>query len=78
MQLPLTGEQFFAVCSRDSAFARPAQVTLLLLARSAILAQLWVWVGIAYHMACFTHINPLAYAFGASVCGNERMNCGVQ
>lgn len=33
---------------------------------SAILALLWVWIGIAYHLAFFTDINPLAYAFGAT------------
>lgn len=32
---------------------------------SAILALLWGWVGVAYHLAFFTSINPLAYAFGA-------------
>jgi hypothetical protein len=29
-----------------------------------ILALLWAWVGVAYHLAWFTSINPLAYAFG--------------
>jgi len=32
---------------------------------SAILAVLWAWTGIAYHIAFFTGINPLAYVFGA-------------
>lgn len=30
---------------------------------SAILAVLWVWQALAYHLAFFTAINPLAYAF---------------
>jgi hypothetical protein len=32
---------------------------------SAILAGLWTWLGIAYHLAFFTAINPLAYGFAA-------------
>jgi hypothetical protein len=32
---------------------------------SAILAFLWLWIGLAYHLAFFTTINPLAYAFAA-------------
>lgn len=37
---------------------------------SAILALLWAWLGLAYHLAFFTSINPLAYAFaGLSVAG---------
>jgi Family of unknown function (DUF6064) len=32
---------------------------------SAILAFLWVWQALAYHLAFFTAINPLAYAFSA-------------
>ncbi len=32
---------------------------------SAILAFLWVWQALAYHLAFFTAINPLAYAFAA-------------
>jgi hypothetical protein len=32
---------------------------------SGILAVLWVWLGIAYHLAFFARINPLAYAFSA-------------
>jgi len=30
---------------------------------SAILAFLWAWLGLAYHLAFFAAINPLAYAF---------------
>lgn len=32
---------------------------------SAILTFLWVWQALAYHLAFFTAINPLAYAFAA-------------
>ena len=32
---------------------------------SAILAALWLWQAVAYHLAFFTLINPLAYAFAA-------------
>ena len=32
---------------------------------SLILACLWTWVGLAYHLAFFARINPLAYAFAA-------------
>jgi hypothetical protein len=56
-----------------------AGVALLLAARpgtgahqgvSAILGALWLWLGLAYHLAFFASINPLAYAFAAvSVAG---------
>ncbi len=37
---------------------------------SAILAFLWLWIGLTYHLAFFTTINPLAYAFAVlSVAG---------
>ncbi|MGM0541188.1 MAG: DUF6064 family protein [Pseudomonadota bacterium] len=32
---------------------------------SAILAFLWAWLAITYHLAFFTRINPLAYVFSA-------------
>ncbi|HWE21637.1 MAG TPA: DUF6064 family protein [Hyphomicrobiaceae bacterium] len=32
---------------------------------AAILAILWMWNGLAYHLAFFTPINPAAYAFAA-------------
>lgn len=32
---------------------------------SAILAFLWGWLGLAYHLAFFASINPLAYVFSA-------------
>lgn len=40
------------------------------MAISAILAILWAWVALAYHLAFFSTINPLAYLFaGASLIG---------
>ena len=49
-----------------------AAITLLLWKRSwssvaisGILALLWAWMGVVYHLAFFTSINPLAYVFGA-------------
>jgi hypothetical protein len=30
-----------------------------------ILGFLWLWIGIVYHLACFTTINKAAYLFGA-------------
>lgn len=32
---------------------------------STLLAVLWLWMALAYHLAFFTGINPLAYAFAA-------------
>ena len=38
---------------------------------SAILAALWAWLAIAYHLAFFAAVNPLAYAFaGISLVGS--------
>jgi Na+/H+ antiporter NhaD/arsenite permease-like protein len=31
---------------------------------STILAVLWAWIGIVYHLAFFSRINPAAYVFG--------------
>lgn len=37
---------------------------------SALLAGLWLWLGVAYHWVFFTRINPAAHGFGAlSVAG---------
>lgn len=37
---------------------------------SAILAILWAWLALVYHLAFFTRINPLAYVFsGLSLAG---------
>jgi len=32
---------------------------------SGVLAFLWLWAGIFYHLTFFTRINPAAYIFGA-------------
>jgi hypothetical protein len=32
---------------------------------SAILAALWTWMAVAYHLLYFVRINPMAWAFGA-------------
>ena len=32
---------------------------------SAILASFWAWIAAAYHLAFFTHVNPVAYVFAA-------------
>ena len=38
---------------------------------SAILACLWAWIGVVYHLVFFAPINPLAYIFAAaSVAGS--------
>lgn len=38
---------------------------------SAILAFLWAWLALAYHLPFFTRINPLAYVFsGVSLVGS--------
>ena len=34
---------------------------------SAILALLWVWTGLVYHLIFFASINQLAYVFGGFV-----------
>lgn len=31
----------------------------------AVLALLWLWMGVVYHWAFFKHVNPAAYVFGA-------------
>ena len=33
---------------------------------SALLGALWAWTGVAYHLAFFSAINPLAWVFGAA------------
>ena len=38
---------------------------------SAILAAMWAWIALAYHLAFFTRISPPAYAFAAlSIAGS--------
>ena len=45
------------------ALARPGRVADRLV--SAILALLWLWVGLGYDIGYFAPVNPAAYAFGA-------------
>jgi Family of unknown function (DUF6064) len=40
---------------------------------SAILTVLWVWQALAYHLAFFTAINPLAYGFSAVFMGGAAV-----
>lgn len=40
---------------------------------SAILTVLWVWQALAYHLAFFTAINPLAYGFSALFMGGAAV-----
>jgi len=80
MSLPFTHEQFFEVFRRYNEAVWPAQVGLTLLALaavvllfvplrgrlvSAVLALLWAWMAIAYHLAFFLAINPAAALFAA-------------
>ena len=47
---------------------RPSRWTSI--AVSSILAFLWAWIALAYHLAFFARINPLAYVFsGISLVG---------
>ena len=41
---------------------------------SAILAFLWAWIGLAYHLAFFTTINPAAYAFAGVSLVRQHVN----
>ena len=45
------------------ALVRPGRAAGQLI--SAILAILWLWTGLFYHMVYFARINPAAYVFGA-------------
>lgn len=45
------------------ALARPGRGAGQLV--SAILALMWLWVGLGYHIGYFAPANPVAYAFGA-------------
>ena len=81
MQMPFTSEQFFQVMRQYNESVWPGQLVLYAIgvittavairmpARSklvfATIALLWAWMAIAYHLAYFTTINPMAYLFGA-------------
>ena len=42
---------------------------------SAILTILWAWQALAYHLAFFTAINPLAYGFAVLFVGGAAVFC---
>lgn len=73
--MPFTTEQFFAVFARYNQAVWPAQLALTLVALLAVLhpriagyvlALLWLWSGVFYHLAFFTAINGAAWAFGVA------------
>lgn len=78
--LPFTADEFFGVFRSYNAAVWPMQLVLngaalaavALLAFgwhraiAAVLAALWAWAGIAYHLVFFLPINPAAALFGAA------------
>jgi hypothetical protein len=79
MSLPFTTDEFLAVFQRYNDAVWPAQwalaalgvVAVALAARrrsgravAVILAFLWAWMGLVYHIGFFTAINPMATVFG--------------
>lgn len=82
MDLPFTIEEFLNVFAAYNLAVWPIQFVLFGLGLlgvafalkkknagrlvSGILAFLWIWTGLAYHLAQFTRINPGAYVFGAA------------
>lgn len=52
-----------ALAALALSFSRAAYSNRLI---AAILAFLWVWIGLVYHLIHFTTINPAAYLFGAA------------
>jgi hypothetical protein len=80
MRPPFTAEQFFEVFRLYNEAVWPLQIVFhalalaalaLVFARggsgrpvSAILAALWAWMGLAYHLVYFREINPAATLFG--------------
>ena len=81
MTMPFTIGEFLDVFRRYNEAVWPAQWILLILALTAvvvalrarwlsrapalILAVLWLWMGVVYHVAFFRVINPAAVVFGA-------------
>lgn len=62
----LIGALAVAACAAVHVRARWGSVGI-----SAILAGLWAWLALGYHLAYFSAINPLAYAFAAlSIAGS--------
>jgi hypothetical protein len=79
MNLPFTSNEFLNVFAVYNTAVWPAQVALNLLSVAAlclvwknstgkvvvyILAILWAWIGVVYHLLFFTVINDAAYVFG--------------
>lgn len=77
--LPFTTQEFFDVFGRYNNSVWPLQYVLLgigvlivinLMMRTrprlmlALLATLWLWMGVVYHLTFFASINPAATAFG--------------
>ena len=80
MSFPFTVDQFLDVFTRYNDAIWPAQIVLSLVALGSIvlalkqsvpsklislmLAFLWAWTGVVYHLMYFSSINPAAVAFG--------------
>ncbi len=62
--MPFSARDFFDVFSRYNTGVWPAQIGLLALAL-ALLAVLWAWCGVVYHLVYFARLTPMAYVFGA-------------
>lgn len=72
-------EQFFDIFVQYNRAVFPAQIALILIAVAALtaviaggrkisfllIAGLWAWCGVVYHLIFFTRINGAAYVFGA-------------
>lgn len=80
MEFPFTIDQFLNVFKSYNQYVFPFQslfiaiaiVIIILVVKSsgnklisALLSFLWLWIGIVYHIAFFSVINPAAYFFGA-------------
>lgn len=84
LALPFSSDQFFGVFEAYNAAFWPAQAVLLIAALliaiaglrrrygrviAAFLAALWLWSGLAYHLAHFATINPAARLFAGLFVG---------
>lgn len=80
-ELPFTAQEFFDVFGRYNRAVWPAQYLLVGVATLIVvsvlrrerprlvlglLAALWVWTGVVYHLTFFAEVNPAAGAFGAA------------
>jgi hypothetical protein len=82
MAIPFSRAQFFDVLALYNEAVWPVQLLLLALAVSSVaaviagrewhgaiggmLAALWLWMAVAYHLVFFTMINPAAWLFGGA------------